>query len=503
MPVFATEAVSDASFEAMVAGLGAGFPSPEMVASAAGLFTREVVPERREGRLVWGDEEFAALDGLVSRRLDRVLRVGTVDRQGRRRVVLARADRAMVEGPRWRVEVSPGTFAVRSRDVVRQDRAAERAREAAEDYAALVASLRAASACFPGCRCGDEAWHEPEGGVSRLREWSAKSRARMVQRLGELDYSPLFADRGVPAMVTLTYPGDWLAVVPSASVAQRHVGLLRKRWLRRWGSPLVGVWKREFQDRGAPHFHIECTPPDDPEFPAWLSRTWAEIVDAAWCGAWCWDAGLGGEGRPCCEFGRHLVAGTGVDYAEGARATDPKRLAVYFAKHSGFSSKEYQNTVPWAWLHEPACEDTGCDGCSGEGSGRFWGVWGLKRAVASVEVAPDVARAVWRTVARHAHANRYYVSRPVWRKVYSERLDTTTGELVTSWRWRKRSSKRPVQRGRGAAGFVMVNDGPAFAAQLAAVATAVERPRYPKVYRRRDGSVIRSSAGCGPVGFLP
>jgi hypothetical protein len=62
-------------------------------------------------------------------------------------------------------------------------------------------------------------------------------------------------------MLTLTYPGDWLAVAPNGEAVKRHLAALAKRYERVWGEPLVCIWKLEFQARGAPHFHLSTTPP--------------------------------------------------------------------------------------------------------------------------------------------------------------------------------------------------------------------------------------------------
>jgi hypothetical protein len=64
---------------------------------------------------------------------------------------------------------------------------------------------------------------------------------------------------------------------------------------------------------------------------------------------------------------RHLLAGTAIDILNGLRACDPKRLAIYFTKHSSpnkLGDKEYQHIVPEAWRQ------------SGHGPGRFWGSMG-------------------------------------------------------------------------------------------------------------------------------
>jgi hypothetical protein len=138
-----------------------------------------------------------------------------------------------------------------------------------------------------------------------------------------------------------------------------------------------------------------------------------------------------------------------------------------------------------------------------EGVGRFWGVWGLERAVAVVEVAADTAATVRRVMRRHSQANRYYVPATVWRKQHHVRVDTSTGEITDAWRWRKRRAKIPVQYVSGRAGFLLVNDGPTF---LEAVARLLERGgayRHQRARRLSDGRVWRNGSGCGPIGVLP
>jgi hypothetical protein len=263
----------------------------------------------------------------------------------------------------------------------------------------------------------------------------------------------MFEHDGVPAMVTLTYPGEWQSVAPDAATCRGHVDKLKRRYLKAWGRPLVGVWKREFQRRGAPHYHILMVPPRGvvgrrkESFRDWLSRSWAEIV---------------GHTDPV-ERANHLVAGTGVDYAEGMRARDPKRLAVYFSKHGVYSAKEYQNEAPGAWVAAGSV-------------GRFWGVWGLEQGTQTVELLPDDALAVARTMRRWQRANGFRAETTVARR----RVNVATGELRHSREcvegdnpdcaglcWRRRTHVRVGSRMRGARGFVVVNDGAAFASALA------------------------------------
>jgi hypothetical protein len=220
----------------------------------------------------------------------------------------------------------------------------------------------------------------------------SRSRARLVARLSDLDYTalcgryrvcadcrqdyaePLSAcpmcgcaraalvdrSRRLPAMLTLTYPGDWLPVAPDGETVKRQFNALCRRYERAWGEPLIGVWKLEFQGRGAPHFHVSTTPPmgftaiTDPvtgeerlvDFRTWLSITWADVV-----------------AHPDPEqHRRHRAAGTEVDYAEGIKLTDPRRMAMYFAKYGTRGRKDYQHRVPEEWLSQVPL----CDACGGE-----------------------------------------------------------------------------------------------------------------------------------------
>ena len=260
------------------------------------------------------------------------------------------------EGPRFRIVVSPGAMAVESRDLAKAERTWERQEPARQLEVEMIAAYIAEHG-------------EPRLNRSRSREiteWSRKSRSRMFRAFSELDYGPLLERKGIPAMVTLTYPGDWLTVAPDGKTAKKHLKAFRKRWERAWGLPVLGLWKQEHQARGAPHYHLFTVVPDGrtaegKQFREWLSAAWAAVVN-----------------HPDPEeYRRHQLAGTGVDYAEGLRSRDPRRIAVYFSKHGLYAAKGYQNQVPDEW-QEP-----------GKGPGRFWGVWGLKRCAKAVEVDPE------------------------------------------------------------------------------------------------------------------
>jgi hypothetical protein len=286
--------------------------------------------------------------------------------------------------------------------------------------------------------------------------WSAKSRARLIASVASLDLSVLTSGAVIPCMVTLTLPGDWLAVAPTAAAAAKHLDRLERAWRHQWGSAPQWIWKREFQGRGAPHWHVWTVPPtsDAGAFRAWLSSTWTAIISPSAVP----DEGLTHEGLRCVcsEWCRSLAAGTGVDFAEGLRARDPRRLAVYFLKETlGGESKAYQNLPPAEW--------------AGQSVGRFWGMRGLKNAGTTVQISPVEHVRAWRFV------ERVRVSRSPVRVVRVQRVHARTGGIFA----RSVSRRRVVY---GDAGWVAVNDGAAFASQIAR-ALAVPAPPETVVVR--------------------
>jgi hypothetical protein len=369
------------------------FPSSELVEAAAGL-----LPAAR----------VSVLAGIAPRRPG--------EDSGRH------AAGSLTEGPRWEIVISPGTVQVRTRDWAKVERSAERALERRQKGADAIAAWLATEDGLPD---------EPEPWQT-ITAWSRKSRANMCKRLHELDYGPLFDDpTRLPAMLTLTYPGDWLTVAPTGRAVKRHLDQLRKRYKRAWGEDLRALWKLEFQRRGAPHFHLLMVPPHGEtkhgeSFRPWVSRVWAHIVS-----------------HPDPEeYAKHARAGTGVDYAEGLRAKDPRRVAIYFLKHGVQRSKEYQHVVPEEW-QRPGC-----------GPGRFWGYWKLAPVRGARHVDVEVGIAAGRVLRRWAKAQRVYQRRQVMR------IEQSTGRVYY------RTSRFRVARLANGRGWVSVNDGPAFASQL-------------------------------------
>ncbi|CRG62289.1 Uncharacterised protein [Mycobacteroides abscessus] len=377
------------------------FPSPEMVASAAALFDQ--AEPWAAGRDLRGVEP---------------------------------------ESGRFRITVGPGVVRLSWGNPVRAERSAERHVDRRRFDVAVEEDRIKSSR--------DDA--DPPG--RSITEWSRKSRAAMCRTFAELDYRPLVESGRVPAMVTLTYPGDWEPVAPDGASVKRHMVLLRKRFQREYGEPVRCIWKLEFQRRGAPHIHLWMAPPMSPgrsgrAFAQWLSEAWAQVVD-----------------HPDPEQeSRHRLAGTAIDIRNGLKACDPKRLAIYFTKHSSpnlHGDKEYQHVVPEQWRRP------------GRGPGRFWGVYGLKKVVAVVEVAQDTYLAARRIVRRWSRSQAVYgdsASRfptavvPRTATYLVPRGDRESG-IVVHRRVRRR---RTLCKQSGlAGGYALVNDGPAFASQLSA-----------------------------------
>lgn len=299
----------------------------------------------------------------------------------------------------------------------------------------------------------DGADHRSPGMRGAITSWSRKSRANMCRKLAEYDYNEMFADGRTPAMVTFTYPDDWLTVAPSGIVVKRHLRLWAKRFRTEWNETPRYIWKMEFQMRGAPHLHLGMALPagigkSGLPFRQWCSEAWAAIVD-----------------HPDPEQrARHLNAGTAVDVIAGVKGRDPKRLAIYFTKHAApnsSSSKEYQHIVPEAWLQP------------GKGPGRFWGVSGMKRATVKVEIGRTDYINARRIVRRWSRAQAAYsdpASRfptavnPRTAKVCVRRAESQTG-LITVRRVCRR--RQLCTQGGLAGGFALANNGPDFASQLA------------------------------------
>lgn len=369
------------------------------------------------------------------------------------------------EGVHAELVIAPGLVKLRRHDPNRAERArdAVTARREQQDALELIERERRSAlmhAPMAFVSSGELALFdleqpEPEQDSRRstISAWSSKSRRRMMETIASLDLSPIVSG-GLPAMVTLTLPGDWLAVAPDAKTAARRFDNFRRAWADRWGKP-TWIWKREFQRRGAPHWHLWLVPPvpmqQMNDFRRWLSRAWTAALFST---AEVAPVVSHSRGCGCSEVCRSYQAGTGLDFAEGLRAYDPKRLAVYFLKESlGGEGKAYQNVAPVEW--------------DGQSVGRFWGYASLESAAVPVTIDPAHSDRLWR-VMRHLRESQGTTS-----ERYVPRVNTKTGEI--RYRRVRRRSKT-----RGSAGWVAVNDGANVGGKLGLYLDSL-RPRVPEV----------------------
>jgi hypothetical protein len=148
-------------------------------------------------------------------------------------------------------------------------------------------------------------------------------------------------------LVTLTYPS---AFPTDGLVVKAQLERLYARWKRHYGVP-KGMWKQEFQKRGAPHFHcfVGLPEPED-ELRAWLLDAWFQAV------------GSGDE--------RHLYNGVDVSrWRWGTLGENRARVGEYFARHGAKGWQSYQNELPQGYTSP----------------GRWWGVWGASAGFVPVE----------------------------------------------------------------------------------------------------------------------
>jgi hypothetical protein len=113
-------------------------------------------------------------------------------------------------------------------------------------------------------------WHRLTRGA--VAGFSAHSHRRLLQMMSEIDYGCLGF---LPKFLTLTYPDDWPA---DPAVVAGHLHAMEKAFTRRFGR-FAAPWRKEFQERGAAHFHLmlflQAFVP-----LRWLRRTWHRITGA-------------------------------------------------------------------------------------------------------------------------------------------------------------------------------------------------------------------------------
>lgn len=141
----------------------------------------------------------------------------------------------------------------------------------------------------------------------------------MVGSVNRKEYEP-----GQVLFVTLTYHRSW---PQDADEQYGQLRALHKRLQRRWGS-LPLIWRKEWQARGAPHFHLIVFTPKHAlpvvgeywDFLDQLTADWIDIVK-----------------RPCDSQKYMILHGVDVALCRSWKAT-----MAYAAKHMRYVAKDEQ-----------------------------------------------------------------------------------------------------------------------------------------------------------------
>lgn len=343
--------------------------------------------------------------------------------------------------PRFQLEISPGTVQVCRRESwALQDVAHEWEEQEAQDDEIVLFDAD-----------GEEVQPVAGGLRQMITQWSRASRARMAKTIAQLDMAEWMDEADQLAMVTFTMPGDWETCAPSGREFKKIMERFRSRWERRLG-PLRGIWKMEFQERGAPHLHMLMRLPltvDGKPVGYWLASQWVAACDHP------------DEVEKAKQWRAHAPSAqrpTGcVDVVD--QWSDHRRIASYFNKHAAKTEdgKEYQHTVPEQWQN---VDENGYPAILGYGRGnggpgRFWGYWGLSKAVAVIDVTERdyfrIRRAL-RGVAQGRNAavqlrRLEHANVPI-AKAKVSRLHATNRERMKVRRRLARSRRRALRSGR-------------------------------------------------------
>lgn len=180
--------------------------------------------------------------------------------------------------------------------------------------------------------CGKRKAGQPRG---RVREFSKRSRSRLLQTVGAINRDALTVKR--PLFMTLTYPEVW---PEQPETWKAHLRAICKRIRRQYPHAAI-LWRLEPQERGAPHFHLLVFNVYFVPYKK-LAKWWYEVVDS------------GDE--------RHLGAGTNVtrirswrgvmSYASKYLAKDGKGTGEFaggcVGRWWGVDGRQF---LPVRWLH--------------------------------------------------------------------------------------------------------------------------------------------------------
>ncbi len=173
----------------------------------------------------------------------------------------------------------------------------------------------------------------------KITLFSKKSRKRLLEMTARLDLASL-TKSGPIIFITLTYAASF----PEPMKAKEHLRALLER-IRRLAPEASGIWRLEFQERGAPHFHLIFfnLPYLDKKL---LNTIWGEIIGKEF-----WDTSKDEPRQPFTRI-------------EAIR--HPRKVMAYVSKYVAKSEDAGGGFNSLPYLH------------ANQDLGRLWGVFNSK-----------------------------------------------------------------------------------------------------------------------------
>lgn len=176
------------------------------------------------------------------------------------------------------------------------------------------------------------------GGIrGKVVGFSPASRLRMKKRLAKLNLEGTY-----DFFVTLTYPEKY---VTDMELSKRDLDVFRKAFAREFETFIGGIWRLEYQQRGAPHYHmllISEKPVSRKKIIDFIAKRWPDIVRTSYLKS-------GGNAEEYQEhYEKHKKSGHNVQFMKSR-----EMVTNYISK---YISKVDETVLP-------------------EGTGRMWGQW--------------------------------------------------------------------------------------------------------------------------------
>ncbi len=190
----------------------------------------------------------------------------------------------------------------------------------------------------------------PVGNKKQIKEFSPRSRVRLLKLVSRLDVS----QEKCPVFVTLTFG----QLYPTPQQSKEYMRLFVRKLDRRSSKDVSSIWRMEFQERGAPHFHLIVFGLDYIK-KEYVAKLWAETIGQKY-----WD---NSKDEPAYPFTR----------IEGVQ--QHRKLIYYVSK---YVAKVEDKGSPRQAEGDVRGDDSSCGFNSVlymDTVGRFWGI--IKRKV--------------------------------------------------------------------------------------------------------------------------